>query len=152
MTVDLSDSVQKWRNHFQQMARGKIPQEDLYMMNQKGRGLGTGYRGRALYQIQSGGQGGISVIPSPSERGYAMAMGRIRNSRKKQTLTKKRKTKSTSRKKPIKRKTKSKKTSKVVKRGKRKTSPKSKPAKRKSTPKKKKKKTTIKKKVKDIFG
>ena len=56
MSLDLSDSVQKWKSHFQSMAEGKIPLDDIYIIHQKGRGLGTTNNGKALYKIQSGGQ------------------------------------------------------------------------------------------------
>ena len=85
MTLDLSDSVQKWKNHFQAMAQGKIPLDDIYVLHQRGRGLGTTNRGKALYKVQSGGQAPSNVtttkgVTTPVNRGFAMAQARIRNS------------------------------------------------------------------------
>lgn len=87
MSLDLSDSVQKWKNHFQAMAQGKIPLDDIYILNQKGRGLGSNNRGKALYKVQSGGQIPANVtttktVTTPVNRGYAMAQARIKNSNK----------------------------------------------------------------------
>ena len=79
MSVNLRDSVEKWKSHFLAMAKGKIPVEDVYLMNQRGRGLGTNTRGKALYKVQTGGQ---SVSNTPANKGYAMAVGRIRNMNK----------------------------------------------------------------------
>ena len=87
MSLDLSDSVQKWKNHFQSMAQGKIPLDDIYILNQRGRGLGSNNRGKALYKVQSGGQGPSNLtttnsVTTPVNRGYAMAQARIKNSNK----------------------------------------------------------------------
>ena len=88
MALDLSDSVQKWKSHFQSMAEGKIPFDDVYIINQRGRGLGTTNRGKALYKVQSGGQTPSNVttttetVTTPVNRGFAMAQARIRNSNK----------------------------------------------------------------------
>ena len=38
MTVDLRDNMNKWKTHFQDMARGKIQTNNLYFLNQKGGG------------------------------------------------------------------------------------------------------------------
>ena len=56
MTVNLKDSVEKWKSHFQDMAHGKIPVDNVYVLNQKGKGLGTNPKGQALYKIQQVGQ------------------------------------------------------------------------------------------------
>ena len=88
MAIDLSGSVQKWRNQFQQMARGNIPLDDMYIMHQRGRGLGTNPRGKTLYKIQGGGQLApqtkttTNTVVNPANRGYAMAQARIRNSQR----------------------------------------------------------------------
>ena len=147
MTVDFSDSEQKWRNHFRAMAEGKIPTDDVYYVNQRGRGLGIHSRGKAFYKIQSGGA--LSRIPSPSTRGYAMALGRIRRSeRKRRPTIRKKKYKTT-----IKRK---KSTNRVrkgkVTRRRRKTTVKRKPAPKRKSTRKRKKTYTVKRKTKDIFG
>lgn len=81
MAVDLSDSVEKWKNHFQAMARGKIPKDDIYIINQRGKGLGTNPKGRALYRVQTGGQS----VPSPADQGFTMAMQRIKNTKRKRS-------------------------------------------------------------------
>ena len=88
MTLDLSDSVQKWKNHFQSMAQGKIPLDDIYVLNRRGRGLGTtSYRGKALFKVQSGGQAPSNItttktVTTPVNRGFVIAQARIRNSNK----------------------------------------------------------------------
>ena len=69
------------------MAQGKIPLDDIYILNQKGRGLGSNNRGKALYKVQSGGQTPSNLtttntVTTPVNRGYAMAQARIKNSNK----------------------------------------------------------------------
>ena len=65
----------------------KIPLDDIYILNQRGRGLGSNNRGKALYKVQSGGQGPSNLtttnsVTTPVNRGYAMAQARIKNSNK----------------------------------------------------------------------
>lgn len=152
MTVDLKDSVNKWKNHFQQMARGNIPMESVYMLNQKGRGLGTNPRGRALYKIQSGGQS-TSNFKNPNPSSYSMAMGRIKNLEGKSSRKVRYKSvKRLKKRKPIKSRVKRKAVRKASKRVRGKTS-----KTRKNTSAKKKNKTSTRKrkvtrkKIKDIF-
>ena len=143
MALDVTDSVQKWRNHFQQMAQGKIPLDDIYILNQRGRGLGINPKGQTLYKIQSGGQA-MPVI-NPSEKGFIMAQGRIKARSTSKTKRKgiKRKGRVTKRRKAIKRP--KRKTSKPVSRKKKGTT------KKRKTTAGRKRKTTSKRKVKDVF-
>ena len=82
----ISDSVQKWKSHFQSMAEGTIPLDDIYIINQKGHGLGTTNKGKALYKILSGGQTPTNTttetVTTPANQGFAMAEARIGNSNK----------------------------------------------------------------------
>lgn len=98
MNFDLSDSVPKWEKHFVDMAQGKIPTNQMYMLNQKGKGLGTFVRGKALYRIQTGGQTPTQTtnnkVANPANRGYAMARARIRNAQRKRSSTSKSRSKS----------------------------------------------------------
>lgn len=133
MTVNLKDSVEKWKSHFQDMAHGKIPVENVYVLNQKGKGLGTNPKGQALYKIQTGGQSISRSINSPANKGYAMAVGRIKNIEKRSKSRCKKSTKGSKQKtiKGIKRRNNKGKIRKVTKCVRSKTSAKQKP--RKST-------------------
>ena len=74
--------MDKWKSHFQAMTHGKIPVESVYVLNQKGKGLGTNPKGWALYKIQSGHQSISNPMNSPANKGYAMAVGQIKNTEK----------------------------------------------------------------------
>ena len=152
MTVDLRDSVDKWKSHFQSMAHGKIPVENVYFLNQKGKGLGTNPKGRALYKIQSGGQSISSSVNSPANKGYAMAIGRIKNIEKRSKSRKNKGTKASKNKTitGIKRRNNKGKIRKVTKHPRRKISAKQKP---KKTSKRKRvgKRKTVRRIIKDVF-
>ena len=157
MTVDLRDSVDKWKSHFQAMAHGKIPVESVYVLNQKGKGLGTNPKGQALYKIQSGGQSISNPMNSPANKGYAMAVGWIKNTEKRtKSRSKSRSKRSTKgvkhRKiKGIKRRNNKGKIRKVTKCVRSKTSSKRKPRKTTNHKGVSKKRKTIRRRVKDIF-
>ena len=155
MTLDLSDSVQKWKNHFLAMANGKIPLDNMYIMHQRGRGLGTNPRGKTLYKVQSGGQLNptstttTNSVINPANRGYAMAKARIRNAKQSRS-----KSVGSRRKRTQTRRPKSIKGRKSIRRPRRQTrtrTRKTSPTKRKSTKGRIRKKTVRRKIKRDIF-
>lgn len=84
------ENVDKWTDHYKSMAEGKFPLEDMYILNQQGRGLGLNKRGKIIYKIQK-----TPPIISPVAQGINQAesmvksKGRIkRSSRKKKTHSK----------------------------------------------------------------
>ena len=153
MTVDLRDSVDKWKSHFQAMACGKIPVESVYVLNQKGKGFGTNPKGQALYKIQSGGQSISNPMNSPANKGYAMAVGQIKNTEKRTKSRSKRSTKGVKHRKikDIKRRNNKGKIRKVTKCVRSKTSSKRKPRKTTNHKGVSKKRKTIRRRVRDIF-
>ena len=41
MRKPIIENIDKWTHHYESMAKGKIPFEDMYVLNQRGRGLGN---------------------------------------------------------------------------------------------------------------
>ena len=52
MRKPIIENVDKWTNHYESMAKGKIPFGDMYVLNQKGRGLGNHKKSHFIYKIQ----------------------------------------------------------------------------------------------------
>ena len=125
MRVPIGDNLNKWKEHFQAMARGKLPFDDMYVLNQRGRGLSNG-RGRIVYKINQTG-GNTSTQPqivSPVAQGLKQAesivgqtrapkrinrrkkskTGKVVKHRKKRATNNRKQTKSRKKKKPIKKK------------------------------------------------
>ena len=74
----MSINLEKWKNHFKNMAKGNVPLEQVYEFSQKGRGLGTNRNEKVMYGVKSQlGSGTVNV--SPVEQGIQQAKSELKN-------------------------------------------------------------------------
>ena len=75
MRKPIIENVDKWTSHYESMAKGKILFEDMYVLNQKGRGLGNHKRSRIIYKIHKTNSSTVSSpqIISPVAQGINQA-------------------------------------------------------------------------------
>lgn len=55
-------SVEQWKNHFSQMAKREVPNEDMYIVNQRGKGLGRNSYNKTVYKVRKPAQSQVNIV------------------------------------------------------------------------------------------
>lgn len=85
-------SVEQWKAHFKQLAHREFPNEDVYLVNQTGRGLGRNSYNRNVYKVRKPSSSQVNIV-SP----VAQTVNRARALMKKKTIKKRATSKNDSR-------------------------------------------------------
>ena len=75
-------SVERWKEHFKQLAHREFPNEDMYIVNQRGRGIGRNAYKKTVYKVRNPKPGQVNIVSPVAQ---TVQRARAQMNRKKRT-------------------------------------------------------------------